>query len=254
VETPEKVLHKYQKERHAAHVAISNRFDDLAFKTSERYDQWILTLSGGALAISLTFLEKIAPEPTKWTLFLLGLSWLAYIVAILAGFYAIYFSREAIYEEMRIADGKYQVFISTSAVDKMMGDQPPAGENKYTIKVSRANKVSSACLVAGTVLLCGFALVNLGHAPSSKESPGKNELEVKLNFPPSVINYLTNTTTGPTMRKEPNKPVEIKSVTPSQPDGSIKGIHVGDPSTAVQGSYKPPTSQAPIPPPPTPKK
>src|ERR1035438_4775715 len=75
VESPEMVLHKYQKDRHAAHVAISNRFDDLAFKTSERYDQWILTLSGGALAISLTFLEKIAPEPTKWTLFLLGFSW-----------------------------------------------------------------------------------------------------------------------------------------------------------------------------------
>jgi hypothetical protein len=193
-ESPEMVLHKYQKDRHAAHVIISNRLDDLAFKTSERYDQWILTLSGGALAISLTFLEKIAPEPTKWTYLLLGLSWLAYIVAILAGFYAIYLSREAIYEEMRIATGKYQIFISTSAVDKIMGDQPPAVENKYTNKVGRANKVLSACLVAGTFLLCGFALVNLGHAPSSKESRGKNELEVKLDLPQSVINHINNTT------------------------------------------------------------
>ena len=183
------ILHKYQKERHAAHIAIIDRFDDLAFKTSERYDQWILTLSGGALAISLTFLEKIAPDPVKWSIFLLGVSWLAYIVAILAGFWAIYLSREAIYKEMGIAEGKYQVFISTSTVDKMMGDDPPSVKNEFRERLNCVNKISSACLVVGTVLLCGFALVNLGNAMDSKSSEQKIELKTQSSLLPVVTNY-----------------------------------------------------------------
>lgn len=84
--SPGQVLHQYQKERHADYSARSIRLDELAFKTSERYDQWVLTLSGGALAVSLTFLEKIAPEPVPATLWFLALSWLSFIGAILAGF------------------------------------------------------------------------------------------------------------------------------------------------------------------------
>jgi hypothetical protein len=252
-DTPEKVLHQYQIDRHAAHAANDNRLDDLAFKTSERYDQWILTLSGGALAISLTFLEKIAPEPASNTLWLLGLSWLAYISAIVAGFFAIHYSREAIYREMEIARENYNTFMSTSTVDNPSGNAPPTSENRHRTHVSLSNAISRYCLAAGTGLLCTFALINLSSAKISKATEKQKAIAFTLNLPQSVINYLTNANTGTNMSKEGDKPAAIKPVVATPPDGTIKGIHVGD-TTPVKGSYIPPTSNAPIPPPPAPKK
>lgn len=250
---PEKVLHQYQVERHTAHIANNNRLDDLAFKTSERYDQWVLTLAGGALAISLTFLEKIAPEPATSTLWLLGLSWLAFIVAILAGFFAIHYSREAIYREIDIARENYESFMATSTADKPAGDPPSTRENRYRASISRSNVTSRTCLAIGTALLCAFALINLAAGKASKGPEKPREIAVNLQLPQSVINYLTNATTGTNMSKEGSKPEPAKPPTPPPPDASIKGVHVGDP-TPVKGSYTPSATQPPVPPPPPPKK
>lgn len=251
-DTPENVLHRYQIERHTAHIANSNRLDDLAFKTSERYDQWVLTLAGGALAISLTFLEKIAPEPATYTLWLLGLSWLAYIVAILAGFFAIHYSREAIYREMQIARENFDSFMASGTAANPAGDPPSKSENPHRAHVSRSNTISRSCLALGTALLCAFALLNLVVGKASKGPEKQKEIAVSLNLPRSVINYLTNAATGTNMSKEGDKPAAIKPIVTTPPDGTIKGVHVGD-TPPVKGSYIPPASQAPIPPPPPPK-
>jgi hypothetical protein len=50
------------------------------------------------------------------------------------------------------------------------------------------------------------------------------------------------------MSNEGKKSSEIKGTPPPSPDGSIRGIQIGDPKS-VKGSYTP-TSQAPPPPPP----
>src|ERR1035441_8332712 len=141
---------QYKKDRHEAYLLRRNLLNDFAFKTSERYDQWVLTLSGGALAISLTFLEKIAPEPAPMTLWFLGLSWLSFIGAILAGFFAIHYSREAIYREIEIARENYDAFVSTSSTQNMQGDHQPTKNNLPRMRVDTANIVSRSCLAAGT--------------------------------------------------------------------------------------------------------
>ena len=182
-DSPEQVLHQYRKERHADYNARSSRLDELAFKTSERYDQWVLTLSGGALAISLTFLEKIAPQPAPMTLWLLGLSWLSFIGAILAGFFAIHYSREAIYREMEIARENYETFVSTSTTQNMQGANQPTKDNLPRTRVETANIVSRSCLAAGTGLLCLFALINLVIAKSPQIGESPKEATVKLFLP-----------------------------------------------------------------------
>jgi len=252
-DSPDHVLHQYRKERYVDYIARSTRLDELAFKTSERYDQWVLTLSGGALAISLTFLEKIAPQPAPWTLWLLGLSWLSFISAILAGFFAIHYSREAIYREMDIARENYDAFISTSTEKNLQGDTQPKKKNPPLSRVETSNTVSKWCLAAGTALLCLFALINLIITKTSKIGESPNESVIKLYLPASVISCITNINTRTTMSEDTNNPVEIQGVPPSAPDGSIKGIHVGDPTGEIHGSYKPIRQQdAPPPPPPPP--
>jgi hypothetical protein len=174
--------HEYRKERHAHHAASRRTLDDLAFKTSERYDQWVFTLAGGALAISLTFLEKIAPDPARLTFILLGVSWLAYILTILAGFSAIYYSRKAIYRAIEICDENYRQFNETTSEEKPEGDPLPESENYFNVIVDRLNVVSLSCLVAGTLLMCVFALANLKGTKPVKETEHTNVPATTVNF------------------------------------------------------------------------
>jgi TRAP-type C4-dicarboxylate transport system permease small subunit len=195
VSQPDDGHQQYQKDWYTAHALNRNNLDDRAFKTSERYDQWVLTLAGGALAISLTFLEKIAPEPAHNTLVLLGLSWAIYIFAVLAGFCAIYYSRKAIQRAIEIADASYNHFIATSTKEKPQGEPPPSFKNHPSKIVSCLNKISLGCLVCGTGLLCAFALVNLGNAKVSKPPEPAKEITVIANFPQSTNTIsITNTT------------------------------------------------------------
>jgi|GEM_PF-4500332 hypothetical protein len=189
----EDAYQQYRKEMYAAHITNRHNLDDLAFKTSERYDQWVLTLAGGALAISLTFLEKIAPEPAHDTLFLLGLSWLTYILAVLAGFCAIYYSRKAIYRALEIADENYRFFTTTSTEEKPQGDAPPELKNRPGEIVGYLNKASLSCLVAGTGLMCAFALANLACPKVSKDTDPAKAITVNVNLQQSS-NNITNTT------------------------------------------------------------
>jgi hypothetical protein len=186
---------QYRKERHAAHIASRHNLDDLAFKTSERYDQWVLTLAGGALAISLTFIEKIAPEPKAYSWILLGLSWFLFIVAIVAGFAAIFYSREAIYREIEICDEYYKTFRETATVDKLEGDSPPALTNRFNKILERLNTASLSCLGLGTLFMCLFALVNLGGTKTLNEAGRPTEITVNMNLP-QITNSMTVTNKG----------------------------------------------------------
>lgn len=194
--------HRYQqylKDRHEAHVARRNSLNDFAFKTSERYDQWVLTLSGGALAISLTFLEKIAPHPSVATLPLLGLSWLAYILAVLSGFSAIYFSREALYRQLEIDDETYEQFRRTTSERKPEGDLLLEGDNRHLITLRRLNRMSITCLTLGTFLMCGFALGNVARVQAHTAETLPSQTNVNVNMLPQAPtnNIITTNKTKP---------------------------------------------------------
>jgi hypothetical protein len=55
------------------------------------------------------------------------------------------------------------------------------------------------------------------------------------------------------MSNKGNKPSQVPGATPLKPEGIVRGISVGEKSGAVKGSYIP-TSEAPVPPAPRPKK
>ena len=186
----EDAYQQYLKDRHTAHIARRSNLDDLAFKTSERYDQWVLTLSGGALAISLTFLEKIAPEPAGNTLFLLGLSWLAFIVAVVAGFSAIFFSREAIYRQMEIDKAIYSQFRKTTTEHNMEGDVLTEGENRHKKTLKILNRTSLSSLTIGIALMCIFALANITGEKSIKEPDYRPQINVNVNLPQALTNNI----------------------------------------------------------------
>jgi hypothetical protein len=188
----EDAYQKYKEARHEAYVARSNSLNDFAFKTSERYDQWVLTLSGGALGISLTFLEKIAPDPAGNTIFLLGLSWLAFIVAVVAGFSAIFFSRQAIYRQLEIDTAIYGQFKNSTTENKMEGEILPEEENQHIRTLNVLNWTSLSSLTFGILLMCIFALANIAVGNSKGELNQQPQINVNVNLPQFSTNNTTN--------------------------------------------------------------
>jgi len=154
----------YRKDRHSFFLTHRNNLDERAFKTSERYDQWVITLSGGALGISLTVLEKVSPHPDPCALVLLGCSWCALICSVLSAFGAIYCSRLAIYRAIRIADEQYRFFETTTTKENPVGEDRQESENIPSIVVNWLNIASISCLIVGVILMCAFALMNLHHS------------------------------------------------------------------------------------------
>ncbi len=53
-------------------------------KGAQQFDKAILTLAGGALAISITFIKNIAPHPNVETIYLLKSAWFAFILSLLS--------------------------------------------------------------------------------------------------------------------------------------------------------------------------
>jgi hypothetical protein len=189
---PRKEFREYQKERYAAHSEEARNYAELAFRTSERYDQWVLMLAGGALGISITFIEKIAPHP-HWYL-LLGLAWLCYVLALIFGFLAINCSRDAIYRQLSLADKAYTHWLTTATADEPAGTKTEDEDNEFNRRLDILNRVSLLGVALGTLLLCAFAFVNLW-ASSHADTTGVDHQAAKA---PELRQPAQQTTTNKT--------------------------------------------------------
>jgi len=82
-------IYEYAKSRYEGYLRDRQAYLKESLEISDRFDKAILALSGGSLALSLTFIEKIAPSPLDWSLwFLLG-AWLLLILSVLSGIYPL---------------------------------------------------------------------------------------------------------------------------------------------------------------------
>lgn len=115
-------------------------------KQSEAYDKAVLSLSGGALGLSMTFIRQIVHGPPNGIL-LLALAWSGFAVSILAIFVSMLTSQWAV----RRAVGQI--------------DEGRAGTGRtggaFAIVTACLNVVACISLVFGIGLLVCFSLVNL---------------------------------------------------------------------------------------------
>ncbi len=151
-----------------------------------RYDQWILTLSAGALGLSVAFLEKIAPHPEANTLFLLGLAWFFLIVGLFAGFLSLLTAHNSARRQIEILDAEYRHYLDE--LKKGGSENPVAEESKMTNKSAVAtdilNKISAPAFVLGVMFLCAFAFANVPSVSPAPTIPPKVDVNVRLqNFP-----------------------------------------------------------------------
>lgn len=118
---------------------------------SARYDHWILTLAGGGLAISLTLMEKIAPQPLPETLVWVKRAWALLVISLLGALLSLLTSQSAIREQRRELDQAYQ-------------NQAPVRHKPrkwFTRLTNLLNWLDVTVFVLGITSLCVFSFSNL---------------------------------------------------------------------------------------------
>ncbi len=89
--------------RYAAHMDYRTRLEDALVEVSGRFTQWSLTLSGGALALSLTYVEKLNPSMNANRHLLIG-SWLLLAISIVSNLFSLHCSTKATHKAIEISD------------------------------------------------------------------------------------------------------------------------------------------------------
>lgn len=158
---------------------------------SRSFDKAILTLAAGALGLSITFVDKIAPLPQATTLWLLVVSWISFGFSIIVTLSSFITSQWACASQRDILDTEW---LDGSEEQESIG-------NRWTHATNALNVVSILSFVVGVVFLCLFAFANL-----SKEAVMS---EKKKDY-------------GFTPQKPPAKPLEKGFVPPKPPEKPIE--------------------------------
>jgi hypothetical protein len=68
-------------------------FIDLQHQVSQSLDKMVITLAGGALGLSFTFIRQVVPEAKAETIGLLATSWVLLVIALLSTFLSVFTSQ-----------------------------------------------------------------------------------------------------------------------------------------------------------------
>jgi len=135
----------------ATYLTARQGYDTAELEVSGRYDKWILTLAGGALGLSITFIEKIAANPSFHTLVWLKLAWAFLVFALLAALISLITSQSAIRENRRELDSA-----------NTEGRAPRLSFPRwFTWLTNFLNWTSLIAFIAGVILLCVFSFKNI---------------------------------------------------------------------------------------------
>jgi hypothetical protein len=116
-------------------------------KASEAYDKTVITLSGGALGLSIAFLKDIIGQLTRVSIRRLEWSWMCLSLSLLLILASMLFSQWALRKAI------------TQIYDGTVGNGTSGGA--FSILTGVLNVISGLSCVAGIVLLAWFSLANI---------------------------------------------------------------------------------------------
>ena len=136
---------------------------EIETKSAEQHDKAILTYTTGALALSITFLEKIAPNPRPDSLYLVACSWTLLILSTVCMVASFLTSQSACRRQRQLLD------------DEFSKDNVPKQDNRFSNWTSKLNVVSYFLFVFGVICLARFSWVNI-------EQKGKEIMDQQKNM------------------------------------------------------------------------
>jgi len=166
---------RYRTNRHDFYTDQRKNLDSSAFQMGNLHDQWVLTLSSGALGLSVTFLEKIVSHPEEWTKIILFWSWSALGFSLLAAFYSIHYSYCAMSRQIAILDDEYEQFQKTTTKERPEGIDISAKQkhNRFVTITQWWSLQARMFTVTGIALFCLFCFCNIGSSFDSSDSQSK---------------------------------------------------------------------------------
>ncbi len=157
-----------QEKRYLEERAI---YIELQKNSSNLLDKYLLAIGMGALLLSVTFIEKIVPQPQAWTLYILLFSWVLLIASVLLTLISFYTSEKAIRKTIEILDLEY----GAEAGDKIDDN------NKYSKITERLNFFSIASLILGIVLLTVFSFLNIKYKVNIENEKSNHKGGIKMS-------------------------------------------------------------------------
>lgn len=121
---------------------------------SRSFDKYVLTLSGGAFGLSLTFVRQIVPKIIPGTFWLLIAAWAGFTVSILIILISFLTSLHACDRQIQIVEDEF----FHKQIDKEKKDK---NENRLTSWTNWLNIISILTFMIGIIFLIAFAISNL---------------------------------------------------------------------------------------------
>lgn len=163
---PPNQQYEYQKLLHAAYKELRTEADKIALEIGGRYEKMLSLVAGGSLAVSLTFIEKIAPSPIEWSRWIALAAWLLLGSAIVATMLAIAGSQLA--QQKKIENMDSEILQRLYPEDERYKNVDIVA-NPYVQRVHCANTVSLYSAILGLLCLIGFVFVNFPTAKNYEQ-------------------------------------------------------------------------------------
>jgi TRAP-type C4-dicarboxylate transport system permease small subunit len=141
--------------------------------SAEQFDKYILTLSTGALALSITFLKNIAPVPQTDTIVFLVLSWLCLIICALLTLVSFLTSQKACSIQIEILEKNY-----------LPDEKPVDSKNQMSSFTIWLNRLSIFFFIIGVSLLAIFSIKNINHQTGITQMAQKKPQQIDEGFVP----------------------------------------------------------------------
>ncbi len=133
---------------------------------AKSFDKFILTLSAGAIGLSLTFITKIASNILPWSIWLLIIAWGTLVLSMLSTMVSLLTSQASCRKQRDILDELYK---------KQNNDV--GQDNTLSILTNRLNIASMVFFILGVVFLLTFSIINISRGGCKMEEDKKDNLE-----------------------------------------------------------------------------
>jgi cell division protein FtsL len=182
--------YQYQQQLYKEYVDQRNETNRFALEVGARYEKLLSLVAGGALVVSLTFIEKIAPHPSEYTKWAILAAWILLGVGIISSLIAIYQSQNALQKKIENLDTEISQKLNPENEELKKLD---ATSNPHIETVRTANKWSLYSTLGGLFFLILFAFLNF---PSSTTKEQNEERPKEESPAPTAKGTNTNNQGG----------------------------------------------------------
>lgn len=143
---------KNKKEEYKVYLEERKQLIASERDTAQQFDKAILTLAAGALALSITFINQIAPQPKPYSIYWLIIAWSFFCLSLLSTLISFLTSQAACRKQRAILDEE---------ISKNSKKNNNTEENNAALWTDKLNKLSIAFFILGVMLLVVFSAMNL---------------------------------------------------------------------------------------------